>query len=35
MKLHGLNVLNYSVSDEDEEEREEVDEARLRGLEPR
>ncbi len=30
-----LRVLNYSVSEEDEEERDEVDEARLRGLEPR
>jgi hypothetical protein len=35
MKLHSLMFLNYSVSEEEEEEREEVDEARLRGLEPR
>jgi hypothetical protein len=30
-----LLISNYSVSDEEEEEREEVDEARLLGLEPR
>jgi hypothetical protein len=36
MKLHGLaHVLTYSVSEEEEEERDEVDEALLLGLEPR